>query len=403
MPITQVINASTNSRANRPLPPGAVRAETQSVDGAYEVVKFYYKDGSAETKRLLSWVGGQAGLLWGGPSATSLPPEIYGVAKTHLVGAHSTHGSYGHKAERHLAEALGRALDGVFSSPDISCRFMLNGRDALDAAARVARACTNRVLIATDGSYHGAGEAFIHPPYPLGIPFNYQDVIRHFAWGDVEAMRRCAKYCAAIVVDAPALDDDEVRSFLIEIRNACTEFGSVFILDEVVTGFRMGLQGAAGYYGVNPDIATYGKAMSAIGGVSAIVGRRDMVDYLDGRAFFSLTFGGHPGLCAVAAETVNWLNSNKAQVYGVSGHLRHIGVALQHGLNVIFAETATPCVVKGQPERSVMVWDTNENWLDFCSQMIGRGAVVHRPQFSNLAHTLNDVEVTLAAARECLR
>jgi len=403
MPTSLVINASTNSRANRPLPPGATRAETLSVNGSYETVKFYFADGHYETRRLLSWVGGQAGLLWGGPSAESLPPEIYGVAKTHLVGGYSTHGSYGHKAERALADALGAALDGVFSSPDISCRFGLNGRDALDAAARVARAVTGRKYIATEGSYHGAGESFIHPPHPLGIPEVYKESVLHFKWGDVETMRFCAKASAAVCVDAPALPDDEVRSFLLEIRKACNEFGAVFILDEVVTGFRLGLQGAAGYYGVKPDIATYGKAMCATGGVSAIVGRRDMVDLLDGRAFFSLTFGGMPGPCAVASETINWINHNQSHVYGKAGHIRQIGIALQTGLNEAFARAAVPCVVKGQPERSVMIWDTNEHWLEFCSNMIGRGVVLHRPQFPTLAHTLQDVETTLQAARECLK
>ncbi len=397
MPMTLVGRASTNSRANRPLPPGAIWAETKSVNGVREVVEFVYPDGGRETKTLLSWVGGQAGLLWGGPSAESLPPEIYGAACARLIGSHSTHGSYGHRAEQALADALGRALDGVFSLPDISCRFGLNGRDALDAAARVARAVTGRKYIATEGSYHGAGESFIHPPYPQGIPEVYKEAVLHFKWGDVETMREWAKTSAAICIDAPALPDEEVRSFLLEIRRACNEFGAVFILDEVVTGFRLGLQGAAGYYGVKPDIATYGKAMSATGGVSAIVGRRDMVDMLDGRAFFSLTFGGMPGPCAVAAETVNWLDRNQAHVYGKAGHLKTIGRALQDGLNAMGINTV------GQPERSVMKFETDSAWLSFCSRMIERGVMVHRPQFSTLAHTRADVETTLAAARESLR
>src|SRR3990167_1254091 len=292
-----VINASTNSRANRPLPPGVVSAVTTAVNGAKEIVIFTRADGRKESTGLLSWVGGQAGLLWGGPNGENLPHEIYAVASRVTLDGHGTHGSYGHTAERKLTNALGAALDGVFSSSDISCRFGLNGRDALDAAARVARAVTGRDYIATEGAYHGAGESFIHPPYPQGIPEVYKDAVLHFAWGDVATMREWAKTSAAIVVDAPALPDEEVRSFLQEIRKACYEFGAVFILDEVVTGFRLGLQGAAGYYGVKPDICTYGKAMSATGCVSAIVGRRDMVDYLDGRAFFSLTFGGMPGPC----------------------------------------------------------------------------------------------------------
>lgn len=412
-----VLGGSTNSRGNRPLPPGAVSAQTVAVSGPREVTEFIYKDGRTETKNLLSWVGGQSGLLWaGGPWPESIQKEID-------FSRADVHGSYGHRAEHDLADALGAALDGVFSSDAISCRFGLNGRDALDAAARVARAVTGRALIATEGSYHGAGESFIHPPFPQGIPLGYRDHVAYFKWGDVAEMRRLAKYCAAIVVDAPALDDEEVRPFLQEIRRACDEGGAVFVLDEVVSGFRFSLQGAAGYYGVKPDICTYGKALSATGGVSAIVGRRDMVDYLDGRTFFSLTFGGDPSRCAVAAATVRWLSENRDPVYGFldfsldrlgsawtpdtplesPGHLRRIGQALQNGMNTIFSETATPCVVKGQPERSAMVWDTNENWLSFCSKAIGAGVVLHRPQFPTLAHTMADVEKTLEVVREVLK
>jgi len=401
-----VANASTQSRAHRPLPPGYVRAETQSVNGVREIVRFFDNTGKSEYKTLLSWVGGQAGLLWGGPTSESLPPEIYGAISTALVGARSTHGSYGHTAEHALTDALGHALDGVFTTGDVSCRFGLSGRDALDAAVRVARAATGRTLIASDGSYHGAGEALIHPPFPEGVPYDYQGVIRFFRWGDVEAMRRAVKFAAAMVVDVPALPDSEIAPFLAECRRACDNYGAVFILDEVVTGFRLGLQGASGYYHVKPDIACYGKAMSATGGVSAVVGNTSLLKLLDGVTFFSQTFGGMPGPCFVAAHTVNWLNKNKSYVYGTPGqvgYLRGIGEALQDGMDKIFNAANVSCHVNGQPERSVMVWNTNDEWLEFCSKAIAYGVVLHRPQFPTLAHSIDDVNITLAAIEECLR
>lgn len=381
--------ASTQSRGRRPLPPGAVSAQTLSVQGARERVEFDYSN-REHTTTLLSWVGGQSGLLLGGPSP-DMPPPIWSAIQRQSV---DTHGSYGHAAEHALADALGDALDGLFSSTSLSCRFGLNGKDALDAAARVARAATGRVIIATDGAYHGAGEAFIHPPYPKGIPIDYETVIRHFTWGDVAGMRRCAKYAAAVCVDAPALPDNEVGPFLNEIRKACDEYGTVFILDEVVSGFRFALGGAAEYYGVKPDIACYGKAMSATGCVSAIVGRSELVDLLDGTTFHSLTFGGYPAGCAVAEETIRWLKEHRAEVYG---HLRRIGQALKDGFNSL----GLTCI--GQPERSVLKFKSDADWLAFCSRMIEKGVMVHRPQFPTLAHTMADVEETLAAARGCLR
>ena len=165
-------NASTNSRGKRPLPPGALSAQTLSGVGARELTEFAYADGRRERRTLLSWVIGQHGCLWGhGP----LPYELENVAR-------QWPGSYGHAAEFELADALGAALDGVFTSPDLACRFGLSGRDALDAAARVARAATGRAPIAAEYSYHGCGEAFVHPPYPDGIPQGYRDLSQTFAW-----------------------------------------------------------------------------------------------------------------------------------------------------------------------------------------------------------------------------
>jgi glutamate-1-semialdehyde aminotransferase len=349
-------------------------------------------DGHRTIKRLLSWVGGQAGLLFGGGP---FPPEIQ-EAIVNNVGQ-LVHGSYGHKSEHELADVLGDVLDGVFSSNNLSCRFGLNGKDGLTAAARIARAATGRKYISTEGSYHGASAEFIHPPFPQGIPDEYKSANLYFKWGDVETVRECAKVSAAICVNAPALAmEEEVRSFLTECRDACDKYGAVFIMDEVVSGFRFSLKGASGWYGVKPDIATYGKCMSALGGIGAVVGRSDLVDLLDGKVFFSLTFGGNPPDCNTAVATIKWLSENEDLVYGKNGHLYKIGNALKDGYNSLGVE----CV--GHPSCSVFNFETNQQWISFCSEMIGRGVIVHRPNFPSMSHTDEDVELTIETARRVL-
>lgn len=407
MTITLAGGASTNSRAHRPLPAGAVSARTLGGCGVHELVEFGYPGGYYEKCNLLSWVIGQSGLLWGnGP----FPFELDDLP--HYI----VHGSYGHAAEFALADALGVALDGVFSTGELACRFYQDGGTSLAAAARLARHATERTLVASYG-YHGAAEEWAHQPNSAGIP---PDALAHharFEWGDYATVRDLAKYAAAICVEVPPVPDAEARLFLSDVRQACSAGGAVFILDEVVTGFRLALSGAAGYYGVRPDIACYGKAMSATGCVSAIVGRADLVEPIGGEVFYSTTFGGSPGPCGVAAATVRWLTENAAEVYGgpsdrgqrrpdgnylewhdpyMDGHLRRIGRQLQDGFNAL----GLNCV--GQPERSVLKFFTDAEWLAFCSAMIGRGVMVHRPQFPTLAHTEADVASTLEAAAEVI-
>ncbi len=291
--------ASTNSRGRRPLPPGAVSASTLEVDGVHETVLFTDADGRTETKELLSWVGGQSGLLWGGGP---YPLEIRDAIRYEL---HQAQGSYGHVAEWLLADALGEALDGVFTSDKLAARFDQDGGTALAAAARLARHATGRFLIASCG-YHGAAEEWAHDPGSRGILRDAIDMHSHFEWGSLRLPFDLSEY-ASICVEVPAVQDDDAREFLRAVRQTCNDSGAVMVLDEVVTGFRLGLKGAAGYYGVKPDIACYGKAMSATGCVSAIVGRADLVEAIGGDVFLSTTFGGSPGPCSVAAATVKWL------------------------------------------------------------------------------------------------
>src|SRR3990167_3610143 len=157
--------ASTNSRAgNRPLPAGVVRAMTEGVTGVVESVQFEYGDGRSEHHNLLTWVCGQAGLLFGAPSP-NVPYPIWENIKA--IRGFDIHGSYGHAAEDDLADALGEVYAGHLTSDDMACRFFQNGGDACAAAVRIARAERGRDAIATQG-YHGAGLEFVHLPAILG-------------------------------------------------------------------------------------------------------------------------------------------------------------------------------------------------------------------------------------------
>lgn len=416
-------NASTQSRSRRPLPPGAVSAVTlgHSPRGVHEIVEFTYADETAAEKNLLSWIGGQSGLLWA--SGTTLPFDFKSL--------HRRHGSYGHASEHALADTLGTVYDGLLSSNDMAVRFFQNGSDACSAAARIARAATGRDVIATSG-YHGAHLDFVHEPETAGVPkvvwkWKYDEkplppppLHQPIEWGQLPLDSEPAM----LMVEVPAIDDDaEVTRVLQVYRDWCDENGAVFVIDDVVLGFRLALAGSPEYYGVKPDMVCLGKAMSATGCVSAVVGRADLVEMLDTEVFYSTTFGGAPGPVSVANATVRWLTENRRDVYGTryaynhpaptrrtdaekDGHLRRIGRALRDGLHDILADSAARAI--GQPERFIVeFWDSGvsvesgeQRRREWCGKMIERGVMADRPFFPTLVHTMADVEETLDAARE---
>ena len=386
-------DASTQSRGQRPLPLGAIRGTTLAARGVRETVRFDYENGHHEQRDLLSWIGGQAGLLWGAsPDLSHLSIRSETLRKTH--------GSYGHDAEYELADVLGEVFDGYLTSSDMACRFFQSGGEACAAAVRIARAATGRDAIATSG-YHGAATDFAHEPGWTGYPRANRDLHRRFEFGETVGMWFASRsapgvrqgpdgYTACIMVEIPAIDDEAaISAFLVKCRKEADAIGAPLIIDDVVCGMRLALAGSCERYGVKADMVVLGKAMSAIGGVSAIVGRADLVGRLGQDVFCSTTFGGNPGPCSAAAATVRWLTGHRGEVYGEVGHLQTIGRALKAGLN----EHSVRCI--GQPERSIVVFDADAEWLAWCSHMIEQGVMMHKPNFPTMAHTTTDVEKTL--------
>jgi glutamate-1-semialdehyde aminotransferase len=367
------------------LPPGAVSARTLSVDGVSERVEFTMADGSYQIRTLLSWVGGQSGLLFGGT-----PPAKW-------LRRHAGHvpGSYGHAAEYALAETLGEIYAGRLTSDDLAVRFALGGSEACDMAVRLARAATGRNRICGYG-YHGHNDSVSHLPAVAGIlPDNYEAYTR-FEWGDTEAMVQASHHCAAMIVEVPAVDDEHAARFLGLCRIACDQAGALLILDDVVLGARLGIAGSLSAYPVKPDLVVLGKAISAVGLLSAVVGRADVVNQLAGGVFYSGTFFGHPATCGIANETLRWLIAHESEVFRPHGHLYAIGDSLKQGL------LALGVPVVGQPERSSLNFPTTDEWLAFSSASIGEGVVLHRPQFPCLLHQPAHVRTTLAAVERVL-
>lgn len=183
-------------------------------------------------------------------------------------------------------------------------RFGKNGSDATSAAIRLARAYTGRDKVVVCG-YHGWQDWYIgSTARHLGVPDTVRALTKTVPYNDLEALETLLKteeYAAFILepmnVAAPS------PGYLEGVRVLTERTGTVLVFDEVITGFRYSLGGAQQYFGVTPDLSSFGKGMGNGMPISAVLGRRDIMKLQDD-IFFSGTFGGEALSLAASIATV---------------------------------------------------------------------------------------------------
>ena len=171
-------------------------------------------------------------------------------------------------------------------------RFGKNGSDATSAAIRLARAYTGRDKIAVCG-YHGWQDWYIgSTARHLGVPEPVRSLTRSVPYNDLETLESVLKsedYAAFIL--EPMNITLPKAGYLENVRKLTEKTGTILIFDEVVTGFHYALGGAQEYFGITPDLSSFGKGMGNGMPISAIVGKREIMKMHDD-IFFSGTFGG---------------------------------------------------------------------------------------------------------------
>lgn len=198
-------------------------------------------------------------------------------------------------------------------------RFLNSGTEAVLSAVRYARAFTGRSkLVKFFGHYHGQSDPFLvglatePSAFGAGVPASTHADMLLLPFNEIAAFVELLDRnddIAAVLLD-PAMHSGGLwgasADFLKAVRRETEVRGIVLIFDEVITGFRLGLTGAQGHYGVTPDLATYAKAMAAGEKLGAVVGRADVMAVTDPlategvpRAFQSGT--GNDGTAALAA------------------------------------------------------------------------------------------------------
>jgi glutamate-1-semialdehyde 2,1-aminomutase len=188
-------------------------------------------------------------------------------------------------------------------------RFGKNGSDATSGAIRLARAYTGRDLVAVCG-YHGWQDWYIgSTTRSLGVPQAVRELTHTFPYNDLTVLETLLKQhdgqFAAIIME-PMNIVEPAPGYLKGVKALAERHGSVLVFDETITGFRYANGGAQEWFGVTPDLATFGKGMANGYPVSALAGRADIMKLME-EIFFSFTFGGETLSLAAASATLDKL------------------------------------------------------------------------------------------------
>lgn len=257
-------------------------------------------------------------------------------------------------------------------------RFAKNGVDATSAIVRAARQFTGRDMVVHYG-YHGwmdwsqAGRR--DEP---GIPEPVRQLTKGFDIYDLDSLRDVMNqygHRTAVVMIALPYDRPLTHDHLKQVRDIVHAHGALLAFDEIVTGFRLALGGAQEYYGVVPDMAALGKALTNGFPLSAWCGRRDVMK--NARPWTcSTTYGGETLSLAAAKACIQVMRSEP-----VHEHLWRVGNRLKEGLEHILEQTGVPGRVVGVAPILGLDLDlgeqTDKAWNTLHSELARQG-VLHR-------------------------
>ena len=376
------ISEQLYTRAQQHIPGGVnspVRAFTgvggtpvfiKAADGAYFT--------SADDKQYLDYVGSWGPMILGHNHPAVLDAVIESAKRGLSYGAPT-------EVEAEMAEKICELI------PSIEMVRMVNsGTEATMSAIRLARGYTGRdKIIKFEGCYHGhadcllvkagSGALTLGEPTSPGVP---TDFAKHTLTADfndlesVEALLKANKDDVACIIVEPVAGNmnciPPVAGFLEGLRELCDQYGAVLIFDEVMSGFRMGVDGAQGYYKVKPDLTTLGKVIGGGMPVGAFGGKKAIMDYMApvGPVYQAGTLSGNPVAMAAGLAALNEISQpgfyeplfaytealvkgmrEIAEQKGIAFTTNHVGSMFGFFFNEAETVTSYKQITKGDMER----------------------------------------------------
>ena len=311
-------------------------------------------------------------------------------------------------------------------------RMVNSGTEAVMSAVRVARGFTGKnKIIKFAGCYHGHSDAMLVSagsgvmtsgvPDSAGVPKGCTEDTMTAVYNDLDSVRALMEQAdgqtAAVIVEAVGANMGVVRpnkGFLEGLRKLCDEYGALLIFDEVITGFRLAFGGAAEYFGVTPDLVTYGKIIGAGMPVGAYGGRREIMELVSpvGKVYQAGTLSGNPIAMAAGLTQLKYLYEHQ-EIYK---DLEEKGKRLYGGMEKILAEKNLPYHINHVSSLGSLFF-TEQEVVDYTSAkssdtkafseyfkgMLAQGIHMAPSQFEamflSVAHTDEIIDQTLEAVR----
>jgi glutamate-1-semialdehyde 2,1-aminomutase len=225
-------------------------------------------------------------------------------------------------------------------------KFTKNGSTATTAAIKLSRAYTGRQMVArcAEHPFFSYDDWFIgSTPITKGILQKDIENTKMFNYNNIESLEKLfdefPNQIACVILE-PATTEHPKDNFLHKVKELCHKNGAVFILDEMITGFRWNLKGAQHYYKIEPDLCTFGKAMANGFSVAAVAGKREIMELgsieFEGRErlfLLSTTHGAEMSGLGAFVETIKFMKKNK-----VVEHLWEYGKELINLINQMAKE-----------------------------------------------------------------
>lgn len=384
--------------------------------GAY----LYDSDGKRYVDYVLSW-----GPMILGHADDDVLEAVIAKARSGL--------SFGAPTE--IETELAREIIKVIPSIEL-VRFVSSGTEATMSAIRLARGFTGRdKIVKFEGCYHGhsdsllvkagSGALTLGVPSSPGVPASLAEHTLTLNYNDAdqvrETFRSIGDQIACIIVEPVAGNMNcipPLPGFLETLREVCDQSGALLIFDEVMTGFRLGLEGAQGYYKIKPDLTTLGKVMGGGMPVGAFGGRRDVMSHIAplGPVYQAGTLSGNPVAMAAGLATLK-----KIQAKGFYDPLFDLTSSLVDGLLDVAKETGVPFTTNHVGTmwggfftdassvsnfKQVMACDTarfNRFFHGMLQEGVNLAPASYEAAFMSAAHTPADIDFTLEAARKVFK
>lgn len=371
----------------------------------------------ADGKQYIDFVGS-----WGPMLLGHNHPEIY-----QAVVEEAKNGlSYGAATE--LEVEMAELICSLVPSIEM-VRMVNSGTEAVMSAIRLARGFTKRdKIIKFEGCYHGHTDSMLVKagsgvmtagrPDSAGVPAGCAEDTITARYNDIEQVRTIFETLdneiAAVIIEPVAANMGVVipkSGFLEQLRELCTSYGAVLIFDEVITGFRLGIDGAQGFYGVTPDLTTFGKIIGGGMPVGAYGGKRELMELIapNGPVYQAGTLSGNPVAMAAGLTQLKILKENPS----IYEKINQLGDYFRDKLKILLKESDKNWTCTGIGSLSCLFF-TNSEVCDYetaktadteqfgayFNHMLDQGIYLAPSQFEAMffsnAHEKEDIDFVLS-------